>query len=95
MLSFCTKVIAKEVSDKHLEEGRLYPPLQTIQEVSVKIAVKIVENAYKDNTASVFPEPEDKETFVRSQMYTTDYDQFVVDSYSWPEEAMKVQTVTI
>ncbi|XP_069582532.1 NADP-dependent malic enzyme [Ranitomeya imitator] len=89
------EVIAKEVSDKHLEEGRLYPPLQTIQEVSVKIAVKIVENAYKDNTASVFPEPEDKETFVRSQMYTTDYDQFVVDSYSWPEEAMKVQTVTI
>ncbi|XP_077145917.1 NADP-dependent malic enzyme [Ranitomeya variabilis] len=86
------EVIAKEVSDKHLEEGRLYPPLQTIQEVSVKIAVKIVENAYKDNTASVFPEPEDKEAFVRSQMYTTDYDQFVVDSYSWPEEAMKVQT---
>ncbi|XP_073445761.1 NADP-dependent malic enzyme [Dendrobates tinctorius] len=89
------EVIAKEVSDKHLKEGRLYPPLQTIQEVSVKIAVKIVENAYKDNTASVFPEPEDKEAFVRSQMYTTDYDQFVVDSYSWPEEAMKVQTVTI
>ncbi|XP_073531738.1 NADP-dependent malic enzyme [Phyllobates terribilis] len=89
------EVIAKEVSDKHLEEGRLYPPLQTIQEVSVKIAVKIVENAYKDNTASVFPEPEDKEAFVRSQMYSTDYDQFVVDSYSWPEEAMKVQTVTI
>ncbi|KAM4042800.1 NADP-dependent malic enzyme [Anomaloglossus baeobatrachus] len=89
------EVIAKEVSDKHLEEGRLYPPLQTIQEVSVKIAVKVVENAYKDNTASVFPEPEDKEAFVRSQMYSTDYDQFVVDSYSWPEDAMKVQTVTI
>lgn len=89
------EVIAQQVSDKHLEEGRLYPPLQTIQEVSVKIAVKIVENAYKDNIASVFPEPEDKEAFVRSQMYSTDYDQFVVDSYSWPEEAMKVQTVTV
>lgn len=89
------EIIAQQVSDKHLEEGRLYPPLQTIQEVSVKIAVKIVENAYKDNIASVFPEPEDKEAFVRSQMYSTDYDQFVVDSYSWPEEAMKVQTVTV
>ncbi|XP_056421948.1 NADP-dependent malic enzyme [Hyla sarda] len=89
------EIIAQQVSDKHLEEGRLYPPLQTIQEVSVKIAVKIVENAYKDNTASVFPEPEDKEAFVCSQMYSTDYDQFVVDSYSWPEEAMKVQTVTV
>lgn len=89
------EIIAQQVSDEHLEEGRLYPPLQTIQEVSVKIAVKIVENAYRDNTASVFPEPEDKEAFIRSQMYTTDYDQFVVDSYSWPSEAMKVQTVTV
>ncbi|XP_053316056.1 NADP-dependent malic enzyme [Spea bombifrons] len=89
------EVIAQQVSAKHLEEGRLYPPLQTIQEVSVKIAVKLVENAYRFNTASVFPEPENKEEFVRSQMYSTDYDQFVVDSYSWPEEAMKVQTVTI
>ncbi|XP_075720283.1 NADP-dependent malic enzyme [Rhinoderma darwinii] len=89
------EVIAEQVSDKHLEEGRLYPPLQIIQEVSVKIAVKIVENAYRDNTASVFPEPVDKEAFVRSKMYSTDYDQFVVDSYSWPEEAIKVQTVTV
>ncbi|XP_040284636.1 NADP-dependent malic enzyme [Bufo bufo] len=89
------EIIAEQVSDKHLEEGRLYPPLQTIQEVSVKIAVKIVENAYKDKTASVFPEPEDKEAFVRSQMYSTDYEQFVVDSYSWPKEAMTVQTVTV
>ncbi|XP_041418987.1 NADP-dependent malic enzyme isoform X2 [Xenopus laevis] len=89
------EIIAQQVSDKHLEEGRLYPPLQTIQEVSVKIAVKVVENAYKDNTASVFPEPENKEAFVRSQMYSTDYDQFVVDAYSWPQKAMEVQTVKV
>ncbi|KAM5163838.1 NADP-dependent malic enzyme [Mantella aurantiaca] len=89
------EIIADQVSDEHLEEGRLYPPLQTIKEVSVKIAVRIVENAYKDNIASVFPEPSDKEAFVRSKMYSTDYDQFVVDSYSWPDEAMKVQTVTL
>ncbi|XP_072264684.1 NADP-dependent malic enzyme [Pyxicephalus adspersus] len=89
------EIIAEQVSDAHLEEGRLYPPLQTIKEVSVKIAVKVVENAYKDNTASVFPEPTDKEAFVRAQLYSTDYDQFVVDSYSWPDEAMKVQTVTL
>uniref|UniRef100_A0A8C5Q471 Malic enzyme n=1 Tax=Leptobrachium leishanense TaxID=445787 RepID=A0A8C5Q471_9ANUR len=56
---------------------------------------EIVVNAYRDNTASVFPEPEDKEAFVYSHMYTTDYDQFVVDSYSWPPEALKVQTVTV
>ncbi|XP_068137658.1 NADP-dependent malic enzyme isoform X1 [Hyperolius riggenbachi] len=35
------EIIAEQVSDEHLKEGRLYPPLQTIQEVSVKIAVKV------------------------------------------------------
>ncbi|KAM4693180.1 NADP-dependent malic enzyme [Discoglossus pictus] len=89
------EIIAQQVSDENLEEGRLYPPLKTIQDVSLKLAVKIVENAYKDGTASVFPEPKNKEEFVRSQMYSTDYDQFLVDSYSWPDEAMKVQTVKL
>lgn len=59
------------------------------------VFLQIVENAYKDNTASVFPEPSDKEAFVRARMYSTDYDQFVVDSYFWPDEAIKVQTVTL
>ncbi|KAM9316611.1 NADP-dependent malic enzyme [Gastrophryne carolinensis] len=87
-----SEIIADQVTEAHLEEGRLYPPLQTIKEVSVKIAVKIVENAYQTNTASVFPEPVDKEAFVRSQMYSTDYEQFVVDSYSWPKSSMEFQT---
>uniref|UniRef100_A0A9L0TFA2 Malic enzyme n=1 Tax=Equus caballus TaxID=9796 RepID=A0A9L0TFA2_HORSE len=34
------EVIAQQVSDKHLEEGRLYPPLNTIRDVSLKIAEK-------------------------------------------------------
>uniref|UniRef100_A0A8C3STT2 Malic enzyme n=1 Tax=Chelydra serpentina TaxID=8475 RepID=A0A8C3STT2_CHESE len=86
------EVIAQQVSMKHLEEGRLYPPLVTIRDVSLKIAVKIAEQAYSNKTASFYPEPEDKEAFIRSQVYSTDYDNFVVDSYVWPEEAMKIQT---
>uniref|UniRef100_A0A8C3PCN4 Malic enzyme n=1 Tax=Chrysemys picta bellii TaxID=8478 RepID=A0A8C3PCN4_CHRPI len=86
------EVIAQQVSKKHLEEGRLYPPLVTIRDVSLKIAVKIAEQAYSNKTASFYPEPEDKEAFIRSQVYSTDYDSFVVDSYVWPEEAMKIQT---
>ncbi|KAJ8784550.1 hypothetical protein J1605_008202 [Eschrichtius robustus] len=35
------EVIAQQVSDKHLEEGRLYPPLDTIRDVSLKIAEKM------------------------------------------------------
>ncbi|XP_027743603.1 NADP-dependent malic enzyme isoform X2 [Empidonax traillii] len=35
------EVIAQEVSEENLQEGRLYPPLVTIQDVSLKIAVRV------------------------------------------------------
>ncbi|XP_064025335.1 NADP-dependent malic enzyme [Pogoniulus pusillus] len=85
------EVIAEQVSEKHLQEGRLYPPLVTIQEVSLKIAVRIAEEAYRNNTASTYPQPKNLEAFIRSQVYSTEYNSFVADSYSWPEEAMKVK----
>lgn len=85
--------IADMVTEEHLAEGRLYPPLSSIREVSFKIAVKVVNYAYKHNIASVYPEPKDKEAFVLSQMYSPDYDSFTLDTYSWPKEAMDVQDV--
>ncbi|XP_019499063.1 PREDICTED: NADP-dependent malic enzyme, mitochondrial isoform X2 [Hipposideros armiger] len=85
--------IAQEVSEQHLSQGRLYPPLNTIQDVSLRIAVKVLDFAYKHSLASYYPEPKDKEAFVRSLVYTPDYDSFTLDSYTWPKEAMNVQTV--
>ncbi|KAM5224920.1 NADP-dependent malic enzyme, mitochondrial isoform 2-T2 [Hipposideros larvatus] len=85
--------IAQEVSEQHLSQGRLYPPLNTIQDVSLRIAIKVLNFAYKHNLASYYPEPKDKEAFVRSLVYTPDYDSFTLDSYTWPKEAMNVQTV--
>uniref|UniRef100_A0A4W3J803 Malic enzyme n=1 Tax=Callorhinchus milii TaxID=7868 RepID=A0A4W3J803_CALMI len=88
-----TEALAEQVCEEHLAEGRLYPPLNTIRDVSLKLAVQTVEYAYKNGMTSVYPEPEDKETFVRSMMYSTDYDDFVTDSYTWPENASMIQTV--
>ncbi|KAM9172086.1 NADP-dependent malic enzyme, mitochondrial [Pangshura tecta] len=85
--------IAEEVTEEHLAEGRLYPPLSTIREVSFKIAVKIVDYAYKHNLASWYPEPEDKEGFVKALMYSTDYESFAIDNYKWPQAAMHIQDV--
>ncbi len=53
---------------------------------------QIVEYAYKHKMATLDPEPHDKEAFVRSLVYSTDYEEFEVDSYIWPENAMTVQT---
>ncbi|KAM9439489.1 NADP-dependent malic enzyme [Clarias gariepinus] len=86
------ETIAELVTEKDLAEGRLYPPLTLIRDVSFKIAVKIVEYAYKQKMALLQPEPADKEALVRSHVYSTDYDNFTVDSYRWPEDAMNIQT---
>ncbi|XP_051567131.1 NADP-dependent malic enzyme-like isoform X2 [Myxocyprinus asiaticus] len=87
------EAIANMVTEENLAEGRLYPPLNTIREVSFKIAVKIVDHAYKQGIASWYPEPKDKEAFVLSHVYNSDYDSFTLDSYSWPKESMKLQNV--
>ncbi|NWS14101.1 MAON protein, partial [Pachyramphus minor] len=87
------EAIAAEVTDQNLAEGRLYPPLDSIRDVSRKIAVKIVDWAYKHGLASWYPEPADKEAFVKQFIYTPDYDSFLLDDYRWPPEAMKTQNI--
>lgn len=85
------ETIAGLVTEQDLAEGRLYPSLSTIREVSVKLAVKIMEHAYETGAATLRPEPADKEAFVRSLVYAVDYDEFSVDAYSWPQHAMAFQ----
>ncbi|XP_059839084.1 NADP-dependent malic enzyme isoform X2 [Hypanus sabinus] len=89
------EALAEQVLEEHLAEGRLYPPLNSIQKVSLNLAVKVAEYAFRNGMASVYPEPEDKRSLISSLMYSTDYDSFVIDSYTWPEEASKIQTVKI
>ncbi|XP_027143324.1 NADP-dependent malic enzyme [Larimichthys crocea] len=86
------ETLAQLVTEKDLSEGRLYPPLSSIGVVSRKLAVKITEYAYEHKMATLRPEPSDKEGYVQSLTYSTDYDEFVVDSYRWPEDSMTVQS---
>ncbi|XP_068002020.1 NADP-dependent malic enzyme, mitochondrial isoform X2 [Melanerpes formicivorus] len=88
-----TQSIAAQVTEQNLAEGRLYPPLNSIREVSLKIAVRVVDWAYKHGLASWYPEPADKEAFVKQFIYSPDYDSFVVDDYKWPSAAMQMQNV--
>ncbi|XP_038617605.1 NADP-dependent malic enzyme, mitochondrial [Tachyglossus aculeatus] len=85
--------IAQEVSEHHLAEGRLYPPLNSIRDVSLRIAIKVMEYAYSTNVASLYPEPQDKEAFLRTLLYSPAYDSLDLDSYTWPTEAMETQHV--
>uniref|UniRef100_A0A665VG33 Malic enzyme n=1 Tax=Echeneis naucrates TaxID=173247 RepID=A0A665VG33_ECHNA len=81
-----------DVFAEDLAQGRLYPPLSSIRDVSVKLAIKIMEHAYEHNMATLRPEPSDKGAYMHSLTYSTDYEEFVVDSYRWPEGSMTVQS---
>jgi malate dehydrogenase (oxaloacetate-decarboxylating)(NADP+) len=80
------EALANRVSEQDLSEGRLYPPLNTIRECSVAIAAYIAEHAYKTGIASTYPEPENKEEFIRAQLYDFDYDDksALPEMYEWP-----------
>lgn len=41
------QTLAELVSDEHLLEGRVYPPLNEVSEISVRIAIKIGEYCYQ------------------------------------------------
>eukprot|EP00914_Ancora_sagittata_P009247 GHVO01017770.1.p1 GENE.GHVO01017770.1~~GHVO01017770.1.p1 ORF type:complete len:558 (+),score=78.50 GHVO01017770.1:206-1675(+) len=65
--------LAAQVTKENLENGLVYPPLNDIREVSTRIAVDLAKFVYEAGLAATYPEPENKEEFVRSQLYNTDY----------------------
>uniref|UniRef100_T1JHD2 Malic enzyme n=1 Tax=Strigamia maritima TaxID=126957 RepID=T1JHD2_STRMM len=77
--------LAKLVTEDNIREGRLYPPLNSVRDCSIKIATEIVKYAYIEKLASHYPEPEDKEAFVRKQMYDHNYVESIPKPYDWPK----------
>merc|ERR1712183_759122 len=85
------EALADMVTEDDLAVGRLCPPLDNIRNCSLKIAAKVAEDAYADNTASTYPEPKDKEAFIRTFLYDYNYDNMsaLPTLYKWPEEVSR------
>ena len=47
------QTVAESVSEKNLSEGRIYPRLKEIREISIKIAVKIADECYRVRSSFV------------------------------------------
>uniref|UniRef100_A0A8C7ZEK2 Malic enzyme n=1 Tax=Oryzias sinensis TaxID=183150 RepID=A0A8C7ZEK2_9TELE len=86
------KALAEQLTDEELAEGRLYPPLSNIREVSVQIAIKAMEYVYSKGMAFHYPEPMDKNGFIRATVWNTSYDSFLPDTYDWPGVSFKPKT---
>ncbi|GAB6033093.1 NADP-dependent malic enzyme [Chamberlinius hualienensis] len=83
------EALADLVTESHLSEGRVYPPLDTIRDCSIYIATKVAEYAYANKLASYYPEPKDKKEFIISHMYDYNYPDSLPVSYDWPQHVTK------
>jgi malate dehydrogenase (oxaloacetate-decarboxylating)(NADP+) len=70
------QVLANEVSEADLEQGRIYPPLAAIRKVSAAIAVAVAEVAYRRGLASQ-PKPDDLLAHIEAHMYAPRYRSYV------------------
>ena len=76
MFLAAAETLAKQVSQADFENGRLYPPLNTIRQISLKIAVAVAELAFNKELARV-QRPDNVGAFIQSQMYEPHYASYV------------------
>uniref|UniRef100_A0A8D2CWQ5 Malic enzyme n=1 Tax=Sciurus vulgaris TaxID=55149 RepID=A0A8D2CWQ5_SCIVU len=88
------KALTSQLTDEELAQGRLYPPLANIQEVSINIAIKVTEYLYANKMAFRYPEPEDKTKYIKERIWRSKYDSLLPDMYEWPESASRLPQIT-
>mgnify|MGYP003957255639 FL=1 len=76
MLIIAAQTLGAMVSFSDFDEGRLYPPLTNIREISIQIAIAIAEYVFDNNLAQV-PRPENIEQTIRKEAYIPDYVSYV------------------
>ncbi|XP_053686359.1 NADP-dependent malic enzyme-like [Sabethes cyaneus] len=84
------KAVADKLTDEDLLRGSLYPPLATIKDCSLEIALGVMEYAYENGIASTYPEPVDKLAFIKSRQYNFLYDSALPTTWQWPQKARKL-----
>jgi malate dehydrogenase (oxaloacetate-decarboxylating)(NADP+) len=68
--------LASLIRENELAEGRVYPSLNRIHEVSHAIAVAVAEEVYAEKL-NTLPRPEDLSAYIRSQMFQPEYPNYV------------------
>lgn len=74
------KILATTLTQVELDEGCVYPPLETITKVSATIAAAVGEDVYKTNLATVFPKPTNMKQFMMKQQYEVSYPMYTTEN---------------
>jgi malate dehydrogenase (oxaloacetate-decarboxylating)(NADP+) len=72
MFVTAAKALASLLREEELAEGRIYPSLKRIHEVSIKIAVAVAEEVYASKLTDQ-PRPADLAAFIQSKMFKPEY----------------------
>ena len=76
MIFSAAKALADETSGNDIEQGRVFPPLTRIREVSAAIAEAVAKTAWEQGMATT-QKPADVKAFIREQMYEPEYKNYV------------------
>ena len=76
MFLAAARALANEVSEDDLSEGRIYPRLMRIREVSLAIAVAVAKVAYDQGLARV-SKPDDLRLHIKAQMFEPSYRSYM------------------
>lgn len=77
--------LSNQVTDSELKEGRVYPNLNRIQEVSLAIAVDVGKYAFDKNLCHLHPAPSSISELVKSQVYSPVYSSALNTNWTWPK----------
>ena len=76
MFYVAAKTLAQLVSPDNLDQGRVFPPLTKIREVSLAIAIAVADAAYSRSLATK-PRPDDLPGYIESLMFVPEYESYV------------------
>ena len=74
MFRGAARAVAGMVTQQNLDQGRLFPALEQIREVSLEIGVAISRLAFEQGLAGI-DEPDDLREYIASRMYEPNYDR--------------------
>lgn len=77
--------MSEQVTAEEMAEGRVYPNLKRIKDVSFKISVDVAKYAHEQQLLGVYPIPESLEDHIKACVYSPKYNDQMQVTWSYPD----------